>query len=310
MTHPSAGVDVSKARLDVALWPDGGRFDVPNTAQGRAELVERLTRLGAGLVAYEPTGGYERPLAAALEGAGLPARRVDPWRVRRFAEALGRRVKTDAVDALVLARFAAEVAASEPEPQADADPGLRSLAAARVQLTAEIVRLKAQAAQADSPFIAELVAARLALAEQQLGAVMKALQAHVAADPRLRRRYDLLVSTPGVGEITALTLLADLPELGQRDGKQIAALAGVAPHHRQSGAGRGRSAIAGGRAGLRRVLYMAALGAARWNPAWKAWRETLTARGKPHKVTLVAVMRKLLVTLNAMIKANAPFRPA
>lgn len=310
MTHRCAGVDVSKSRLDVALWPGGEAWSVNNTAKGRAALVRRLAEIGVEAVAFEPTGGLERPLAAALADAGLPGRRVDAWRVRRFAEALGRRVKTDAVDAAVLARFAGEVAMGEPEPHAAADPVLRRLVAARGQLVAETVRLKAQAAQADDAFTAGLVRDRLALAKRQLAAVMKALRAHVQADPALRRRRDLLVSAPGVAEIAALTLMAELPELGLRDGKRIASLAGLAPHHRQSGRNPGRSAIAGGRAHLRRVLYMCALSAARFNPGWKAWREQLGARGKPKKVTLVAVMRKLLVTLNAMLKADQLFQPA
>lgn len=309
MTQGIAGVDVSKARLDVAVWPGGESFWVANNEAGRRELVDRLRRAGVGLAAYEPTGGYERPVARALAEAGLAARRVDPWRVRRFAEALGRRTKTDKVDALAIARFAAEIAVDEPQA-APTDPALQALAACRAQLVAERVRLKAQLQQADTPLVERLAVERLALVERQLKEVMAELRRHVAADPALSRRLELMTSMPGVAEITALTLLADLPELGHRDGKQIAALAGVAPHHRQSGANPGRSAIAGGRAGLRRVLYMAALSAARFNPEWKAWRQTLTAKGKPPKLTLVAVMRKMLVTLNAMIKADQPFHAA
>lgn len=310
MTDRYAGVDVSKARLDVAFWPEGGRFEVPNTPQGRAELVRRLRAAGAALVAYEPTGGYERPLAKALADAGLPGRRVDPWRVRRFAEALGRRTKTDRADALAIARFAAEVARREPARTETADPELAALSAARGGLVADVVRLKAQADKADHPLARELIQERLRLAETHLARVEAAMQARVAADQRLTRRYRLLLGAPGVGRVVALALLAELPELGARTGKQIAALVGVAPQHRQSGASPGRSAVAGGRAGLRRLLYMAALSAARCNPAWKAWRQTLTERGKPAKVTLVAVMRKLLVALNAMLKADRPFRPA
>lgn len=310
MTHRCAGVDVSKARLDVALWPGGETWSVDNTVEGRAALTRRLTEAAVTLVAFEPTGGLERPLAKALAEAGLAGRRVDAWRVRRFAEALGRRVKTDAADAAVLARFAADVAAGEPEPDAAADPVLKRLVCARGQLVDETVRLKAQIAGADDPFTAGLAKARLALAKRQLAEVMKALRAHVRADPALRRRFELLVSAPGVAEVAALTFMAELPELGRRDGKRVASLAGLAPHHRQSGGSPGRSAIAGGRASLRRVVYMCALSAARCNPAWKAWRQNLASRGKPRKVTLVAVMRKLVVTLNAMLKADKPFQPA
>lgn len=309
MTQGIAGVDVSKARLDVAIWPGGDSFSVVNDEGGRRALVARLRSLGVTLAAYEPTGGYEKALATALARAGLTARRVDPWRVRRFSEALGRRTKTDKVDALAIARFAAEIAVDEPDAVAS-DPALQALAACRVQLVAERVRLKAQAQQADTPLVQRLTTERLALVERQLEELMAELRRHVAADPVLRRRCELMTTMPGVAEITALTLLADLPELGHRDGKRIAALAGVAPQHRQSGANPGRSTIAGGRAGLRRVLYMAALSAARFNPDWKAWRAMLTARGKPPKLTLVAVMRKMIVTLNAMVKADQPFRAA
>ncbi len=305
------GIDVSKGSLEAAAHPDGSRLDLTNDGKGRRELVRWLKRKAPRLIVYEPSGGYERPLAESLSQAGLAHRRVDAWRVTRYAEALGRRAKTDRIDAEVLARFAA-VALEEQDPEAEetAPPGLVSLMAARAQLVAEQVRLAGQLDQADEPLVKRLLQARLKLVQHQMQVVLEAARKLVAEDPALHRRFQVLCSAPGVGEITALTLLAELPELGRRDSRRIAGLVGVAPRDRQSGKTRGRSAIQGGRSALRRVLYMAALSTARAKGKWANLRQKLTERGKPPKVVLVAIMRRLLVVLNAMLKNDRLYQPA
>jgi transposase len=302
------GIDVSKRGLDVAVHPQGISFSVGNTPAGFAELIERLKPLSPRLIVLEPTGGYEKAVLQALRAAGLEARRVDAWRVRRYAEALGRRAKTDPIDALVLARFAHGVAKDEPEIQESAHPRLCALVDARAQLVEEQIRLGNQLTQAQDDLVRSLIQQRLALVEFQLKEVAAGLVALMAEDAALKARFELLRTAPGVGPVTAFTLMARLPELGARDAKRIAALVGVAPCDRKSGTFRGRSSIQGGRADLRRVLYMAALSACRAHERWRAFRNEITARGRPPKVGLVAVMRKLLVTLNAMVRSNQPFR--
>jgi transposase len=304
------GIDVSKRGLDVAVHPQGISFSVANTPVGFAELIERLELLSPNLIVLEPTGGYEKAVLKALRAAGLQARRVDAWRVRRYAEALGRRAKTDPIDARVLARFAHGVAKDEPEVQESAHPRLCALVDARAQLVQEQIRLGNQLAQADDDLVRSLIQKRLDLVELQIEEVAAGLDALMAEEAALKARFDLLRTAPGVGPVTAFTLMARLPELGARDAKRIAALVGVAPCDRKSGTYRGRSAIQGGRADLRRVLYMAALSACRAHERWKAFREEITARGNPPKVGIVATMRKLLVTLNAMVRSNQPFRAA
>jgi transposase len=304
------GIDVSKRTLDVAMHPSGASLRVFNTPAGVAELVARLESLSPSLIVLEPTGGYEKVALRALLAAGLSARRVDAWRVRRYAEALGRRAKTDPIDAEVLARFAHGVASNEPTLQEPAHPGLCALVDARAQLVQDQIRLDSQLAQADDDLVRSLIQARIDLVQRQLRQLAEAQRQLLAADSDLKARFELLRTAPGVGPVTAVTLMARLPELGARDAKRIAALVGVAPYDRKSGTYRGRSAIQGGRADLRRVLYMAALGACKANPTWRTFRDNLTARGKPPKIGIVAVMRKLLVTLNAMVRANQPFRTA
>jgi transposase len=304
------GIDVSKRGLDVAVHPQGTSFSVANTPAGFAELIERLELLSPKLVVLEPTGGYEKAVLKALRAAGLEARRVDAWRVRRYAEALGRRAKTDPIDAWVLARFAHGVAKDEPEAQESAHPRLCALVDARAQLVQEQIRLGNQLAQTDDDLVRRLIQQRLDLVELQIKEVAAGFDALMAQEPALKARFDLLRTAPGVGSVTAFTLMARLPELGARDGKRIAALVGVAPCDRKSGTYKGRSAIQGGRADLRRVLYMAALSACRAHERWQAFRSGIAARGNPPKVGIVAVMRKLLVTLNAMVRSNQPFSPA
>jgi len=305
------GIDVSKGTLEAAAHPGGSRVEQTNDAKGRRALNRWLKRKAPRLIVYEPSGGYERALSQSLSEAGLAHRRVDAWRVRRYADALGRRAKTDRIDAEVLARFAAATAEEQgPDEDESAPAGLVSLMTARAQLVTEQIRLAGQLGQADDPLVTRLLQARLKLVRQQMRTVLEAARKLVAEQPLLRRRFQILCSAPGVGEITALSLLADLPELGRRDSRRIAGLVGLAPRDRQSGKTRRRSSIQGGRSALRRVLYMAALSTARAKGKWAGLSQRLTERGKPPKVVLVAVMRRLLVVLNAMLKNDQLYRLA
>jgi transposase len=301
-----AGVDVAQAYLDAAV--DGSApWRVANDAAGVAALVATLAALGPALVVLEATGGLEAVLAAELAGAGVPVAVVNPRQVRDFARATGQLAKTDALDARVLARFAAAV---RPEPRALPDAAaaeLRALVARRRQLvemlTAERNRLRATSTALRPRIEAHVRFLRAAIAELD-----RDLDAAVRAGPLWREKEDLLRSVPGVGPVVSATLLAELPELGALGPKQLAALVGVAPLNRDSGIRRGTRAVWGGRASVRAALYMAALVAVRHNPAIRAVHARLRAAGKPPKVALVACMRKLLLTLNAILRDRTAWR--
>jgi transposase len=265
---------------------------------------------GADIVALEATGGYEMLCVAALSGAGIVVVVVNPAQVRAYAHALGRRAKTDPIDAAVIARFAA---ATKPQirPLRDAQSqALSALVSRRRQIvsmiTAEEQRLRMALAKEAQKSIRRLLAAL----RRELESLDGELDAHIRKSPLWQVREALLSSVPGVGHITARTLLAEMPELGSLDRRQIAALAGLAPWTRQSGQWRGRSFIGGGRAVVRTALFMAALVACRHNPALKAFRNRLVEAGKTKKAAIVAAMRKLLTILNAIIRDNKPWQNA
>lgn len=303
------GIDVSKGSLDVAWRPatrPGRRFE--NTPAGIAALTELLARQKPALVVLEATGGYQRAAAAQLLAAGLPLAVVNPRQVRDFARATGKLAKTDALDALAIARFA-EAVRPEPRPLPDAQAqALAELVDRRRQLvqmrTAEGNRL----AQARAPKVRSSLEAVLAELEAQLADVDAELGALIEASPAWRAKADLLKSVPGIGDTTARALIAQLPELGAASRQAIAALAGVAPLNRDSGRWRGPRRIGGGRAAVRTALYMAALTASRHNPVIAACYRRLRGAGKRAKVALVACMRKLLVILNAMLREKKPWR--
>jgi len=308
------GVDISKDRLDVACLPAAVHPSNPrkydNDSAGHAALVAWLKEVKPHLVVMESTGGYERLLVVALAAAGLPVVVVNPRQVRDFARAIGVLAKTDMIDAQVIARFGEKVDPRlRPLPDAQAAV-LIDLMARRRQLielrTAESNRL----GQAISARIKSSIRAVLTTIEKQIAAIDDDLDHHVQRSPIWKAKEDLLTSVPGIGRVTARTLLASAPELGLISRQSIAALIGVAPINRDSGAKRGRRVISGGRKAVRGVLYMAALVAVRHNAVFKAHYEKLLAAGKVKKVALVAVMRRLLVTLNAMLREQVPWRPA
>ncbi len=301
------GIDVAKAHLDVAARPTLEPWRVANDAPGIARLVARLDHLRPTLIVLEATGGYERPVAAALTAAGLPVAVVNPRQVRDFAKATGRLAKTDTLDAHVLAHFAAAVQPpARPLPDADTQ-ALAAILTRRRQLvamrTAEENRLHTALAA-----IRARIAAHLAWLEAELKEIDTELAQAIAADPIWRERDALLRSVPGVGPVLAVTLLAELPQLGSLNRHQVAALAGVAPLNRDSGTRRGIRTVWGGRARVRGALYMAALVATRYNPVIRAFYERLCAAGKPKKVALTACMRKLLTILNALLAHRTPWQ--
>jgi transposase len=295
------GIDVAKAQLDIAVRPSGEQWIAAHDAAGIAELVTRLQALAPTLVVLEATGGRELPLAAALATAGLAVAVVNPRQVRDFARAVGQLAKTDALDAQLLARFAEVVQpASRPLPDAQAQE-LSALLARRRQLigmrTAERQRLETAL-----PAVRRHIARHLAFLEQELADLDRHLHDAVRTSPLWREQENLLRSVPGIGPTTALTLLAEVPELGHLDRKAIAALVGVAPLNCESGTLRGRRIIWGGRARVRAVLYMATLVATRHNPPIRAFYARLCAAGKPKKVALTACMHKLLLIANAILR--------
>jgi transposase len=300
------GVDVAKDWLDVAQRPEGAPWRVSNDERGIAALVERLVQLRPALVVLEATGGMEMPVVGALVIVQLPTAVVNPRQVREFARATGRLAKTDAIDAQVLAQFG-EAVRPELRPFPDAaTQELSALLARRRQLvgmlTAEKNRLRtaAKAVRAD-------VQEHIRWLERRLSDLDGQLAQSIRSSPSWRERDNLLKSTPGVGPVLSVTLLAELPELGTLGRKEIAALVGVAPLNWDSGHLRGKRRVWGGRSRVRAALYMAALVAARCNPVLRAFYERLVEAGKPKKVALTACMHKLLTILNAMIRHRTPW---
>lgn len=300
------GIDVSKRFLDVALPSGVERLN--NTPAAIAALVERLKAAVAALVVMEATGGYETGLVLALQRANVPVAVVNPRQARDFARAQGRLAKTDAIDARVLARFG-EVMCPAPLPPVDASrEALAALVARRRQLVEALIAERNHLEHA-IPAIAIWVDRHIAVLRDQLAQVDAAIAATVAADQALAHRQGILTSLEGVGPATAAVLLAELPELGRIEHKQLSALIGVAPINHDSGQFRGQRHIAGGRASVRCALYMATLSAVRHNHELRRFYQRLRENGKPAKVALIAAMRKLATILNALVRDDRPWQP-
>lgn len=306
---PCIGIDVSKARLDLYCDTPAESFHVANGHREFPALIERLRALAPTSIVVEASGGYETPLITVLASAGLPVCLVNPKRVRDFAKGLGQIAKTDRLDAQVLARYGRLAQPAHYQLRAHESAELTALLLRRRQLiemhTAEENRL----ATAPPPVERDLHE-HLRFLEQRLQHSDDELQQRLHQTDLWRRRDEVLQSVPGVGPVTSLTLLALLPELGRLSEKEVAALVGLAPHARESGRWRGARHCAGGRKAVRCVLYMAALTAVRCNPTFKAFYGRLRAAGKPAKVALVAAARKLLVTLNALVRDDQLWRAA
>lgn len=304
------GIDVSKDRLDIAVRPSGEAFVVARNPAGLGQLVERLKQLSPHLIALEATGGFERGATAALAAAGLPVIIVNPAQVRAFATALNQRAKTDPIDAAVIAHFA-EATKPEPRPLPDAATRLLAeLVARRRQIVDMIGAARQREKRATVPRLKKSIARVVKLLNAELTGLDADIDDAVRGSPAWRDNENLLASVPGIGPVIARTLIAELPELGRLGRKQIAALVGVAPFARQSGKWRGKSCIGGGRTAVRSALFMGALVAKQHNPVLKAFFDRLVGAGKPKMVALIAVARKLLTILNAILRNHQAWQNA
>lgn len=310
MEQTYIGIDVSKDQLDVHVRPSDDAFAVGRDGEGLAALIERVGQLDPYLVVLEATGGFELTVAAALVAAGIPLAVVNPRQIRDFARATGQLAKTDALDAKAIARFAEAV---RPEPRAVPDEQARALGelvARRRQVIEMMTAERNRRRQLTNRRLIKSVDRLLAVLLKELAALDRDVGDGIRGTPVWRERDQLLRSVPGIGDVVSRTLIADLPELGSLDRKQIAALVGVAPLNRDSGKMRGRRTIWGGRAKVRSALYMAALVASRHNPVLAAFYQRLVSAGKAKKLAITAVMRKLLTILNAIIRDRRPWQTA
>lgn len=307
MDEVFVGVDVSKDRLDVHVRPSGESFAVPRDSEGVQMLAERLAALGATLVVMEATGGFETIVAAGLASAGLPLAVVNPRQIRAFAQALGLRAKTDALDAAAIARFG-EAIRPEPRPVADEEAqALGELVARRRQLVESMTAERNRRRWLTRPGLIKSVDRVLSVLQAELTALEREIDSAVRGSPVWREKAELMTSVPGVGDATARVLVAELPELGQLNRREIAALAGLAPYNHDSGRKKGKRAIGGGRSGVRTALYMAALVGCRFNPVLKTMSDRLRAAGKTPKQAIIACARKLLTILNAVVRSGEPW---
>lgn len=305
----AVGIDVSKERLDVHVYPAGTVLSLSRNGAGIEELIGALAAVAPQLVAVEATGGFETVVVAALAAAGVPVVVVDPARVRAFASAIGRRAKTDPIDAQVIAQFAA---ATRPPVRALPDAATQALAdlVARRRQIIQMIVAEGQRAKRAAPRAKRSIGRLLEALRRELSEIDADIDETVRGSPVWCEKEELLASVKGVGSVTARTMLAELPELGSLNRRQIAALAGLAPFTRQSGKWRGKSFIGGGRASVRTALFMAAMTAMRHNPVLRAFHQRLRAAGKPKLVALIAVARKLLTILNAILRDNKKWQNA
>ena len=308
MTDLTIGIDISKHHLDAACLTSGRQERFANDAAGLRALKRWIGPAGrVARLVYEATGRYHAGLEAAF--AGWPLVRVNPLRARRFAEACGTRAKTDAIDARMLARMGDRL---ELPPDPPASPVMRELQAlqtARAGLVRDRIALIQRADAARLALLKRQTGRALRLVEAQLAEIEAEISTRIAADRQLARRQEILASIPGVGPRLSATLVVGMTELGAAPGKAIAALAGLAPLTRQSGDWTGRARVSGGRGDVRRALYMPALNAIRHNPDMRRFYDRLGAAGKPAKVAIVAVMRKLLVLANALVAQDRLWEP-
>jgi transposase len=303
------GIDVSKARLDVAIAGSDETWSVSNTSDGIGKLVGQLREIGPTLVVLEATGGFEVPAAAALAAAEIPVVITNPRQVRDFAKSTGQLAKTDAIDAHVLALFAERI---RPKVRALPDEDARALDAivGRRRQIIDMITAEKNRLGLALPAVQKGIKKHVRWLERQLSDVDSDLDARIRNSPVWQAKSDLLRDVPGVGPNLTRTLIAELPELGQLSNKQIAALVGVAPLNRDSGLFRGRRTVWGGRATVRCALYMSILSATKWNPVIRVFYARLRAQGKPPKVAMVACMRKLLTILNAMVRDGRQWDPS
>lgn len=308
MTEYTIGIDISKSHLDAFRQEDQATRQFENTPKGIRALIRWLGKSPVARIVFEPTGPYHRALETALSGK-FPLVKVNPLQARRFAEACGTRTKTDAVDARILARMGAALNLEPDVPISENQLVLRDLQVARTALVKERTRLRNRSHVQVNPVLKRQIKARLTLVERQLAELDAEIARHIASDQALQRKREILCSIPGLGPIAAALILTFLPEIGTLDRKQAGSLAGLVPHSRESGQWKGKSFISGGRKPLRDALYMPALVAMRFNPDLKSKYTALREAGKPAKVAIVTLMRKLLETANALVKADRTWTP-
>ena len=303
MTEHNIGVDISKSHLDVFRLQDEAARRFENSAAGFRALVKWLGKSAVARIVFEPTGPYHRAFETALSGK-FPLVKINPLQARRFAEACGTRSKTDAVDARMLARMGAALALEPDAPVNEKLNELKDLQVARTGLIKERTRLHNRGHVQNNPVLKRQTKARLTLVERQIAELDAEIARQIAEDQPTARKRQILCSVPGLGPIAAALILTFLPEIGTLDRKQAGSLAGLAPHSRESGQWKGKSFISGGRKPLRDALYMPALVAMRFNPDLKTKYTALRHVGKPAKVAIIAIMRKLLETANALVKGD------
>ena len=304
------GIDVCKGRLEVALLPSAEALSLTHDADGIEALTEKLVEASATLVVLEATGGYQRPLVAALAASQIAVAVVNPRQARDFfAKATGRLAKTDKIDALVLARFAEAIRTTPKAPPEAEALEFQAILARRRQIIGMLVAEKNRLAASTSKKVRSRLEAHERWLEKELARIDRDLEEVINESPTFKENEALLRSVPGVGPVLCRTLLAELPELDSLSPRELSAFVGVAPLNRDSsGSFRGRRSVWGGRARVREALYMGALIASRHNPHIKTFYERLVASGEPKKVALVACMRKLLVILNAVMRDRTPWR--
>lgn len=303
MTEYTIGIDISKTHLDAFRLEDQTARQFENAPRGFRALIKWLGAASVARIVFEPTGPYHRAFETALSGK-FPLVKVNPLQARRFAEACGTRAKTDAVDARILARMGAALVLEPDPPISEKLQDLRELQVARTALVKERTRLRNRGHVQINAILKRQTKARLTLVERQIAELDAAIAKHIAEDQLLARKREVLCSIPGVGPIVAALILTFLPEIGTLDRKQSGSLAGLVPHSRESGQWKGKSFISGGRKPLRDALYMPALVAMRFNPDLKSKYNALREAGKPAKLAIVVLMRKLLETANALVKAD------
>jgi transposase len=297
----SAGVDVCKDWLDAHVWPCDKRLRVPNTPEGIRKLKRWLQRFDLNIVIIEATGKWHRLLWRSLFQSNIPVAVIDPYKARMFAKALGILAKTDQIDASVLSRYGFMVRPAVRSPQPQAIEQLAELVTGRDTAVAEQTRLQNQLSAATVDFFRKQLRQRLARLDKNIDELEREIVARIAADPELARRYEIVISIPGIGPTVAATLIVRLAELGGLPDKEITMLAGLAPIADSSGKHEGKRVIWGGRAAVRRMLYLAALSAKQWNPTLKPFYDRLIENGKETKVALIAVARKLVILANTLI---------
>jgi transposase len=304
MNQATIGIDVSKDHLDVHRLPDGAARQFANTKGGLTQLIRWIGASIVERIVFEPTGRYHRDLERRLGEAGFPLAKVNPRQAKRFAQSLGVRAKTDRADAAMLARMGAALALVPQSAKPEILHHLNDLVVARRALIKDRTAEKNRAKGLRLALLGRLNRARLLQIEADLETIDKAISEIIEANPELQARREILVSIAGISEVTAAAILTMMPELGHIDRKQAASLAGLAPVTRQSGRWHGKAFIQGGRATLRQALYMPAVVACRFNPDLKAKYDQLITAGKPAKVAITAIMRRLIILANALIRDN------